>query len=189
MYIYAVAQINCIHAGTVEVTWQPTSSDQGFHAIHSQPRANLCSQLERLQLEPTMEPTECVGIDTNGYEVWHVLAAGIFSYAKSSRPSESDAHPCMSNKAEKFCSSEKCGESFFRSSVDMFRVFEMYRVFGRSWLVLSAATVKIGSFMCGGCGVCRPTSHCKSGSALRVFLFQHKMLFESIPHFKKKRKS
>jgi len=24
------------------------------------------------------------------------------------------------------------------------------RVFGRSWLVLSAATVKIGSFMCGG---------------------------------------
>jgi hypothetical protein len=32
----------------------------------------------------------------------------------------------------------------------------------------------------------RPTSHCKSGSALRVFLFQHTMLFESIPHFKKK---
>ena len=31
-------------------------------------------------------------------------------------------------------------------------------------------------------------SHCKSGSALRVFLFQHKMLFESIPHFKKKEK-
>ena len=38
---------------------------------------------------------------------------------------------------------------------------------------------------CGGCGVSRPTSHCKSGSALRVFLFQHKMLFESIPHYKK----
>ena len=38
-------------------------------------------------------------------------------YAKSSRPSESDARPCMVNKAEKFCSSEKCGESFFRSSV------------------------------------------------------------------------
>jgi hypothetical protein len=39
---------------------------------------------------------------------------------------------------------------------NMFRVFEMCRVFGRSWLVLSAATVKIGSFMCGGCGVGRP---------------------------------
>jgi hypothetical protein len=38
----------------------------------------------------------------------------------------------------------------------MVRVFEMYRVFGRSWLVLSAATVKIGSFVCGGCGVGRP---------------------------------
>ena len=33
----------------------------------------------------------------------------------------------------------------------------------------------------------RPTSHCKSGSALRVFLFQHKMLFESIPNFKKEK--
>jgi hypothetical protein len=29
---------------------------------------------------------------------------------------------------------------------DIYRVFEMYQVFGRSWLVLSAATVKIGSF-------------------------------------------
>ena len=34
----------------------------------------------------------------------------------------------------------------------------------------------------------RPTSHRKSGSALRVFLFQHQMLFESIPHFNKKEK-
>ena len=50
-------------------------------------------------------------------EVWHVLAAEILSYAKSSRSSGSDDHPCMSSKAEKFCSSEKCGESFFSSSV------------------------------------------------------------------------
>ena len=50
-------------------------------------------------------------------EVWHVLAAEILSYAKSSRSSGSDDHPCMSSKAEKLCSSEKCGESFFCSSV------------------------------------------------------------------------
>ena len=50
-------------------------------------------------------------------EGWHVLAAEILSYAKSSRSSGSDDHPCMSSKAEKFCSSEKCGESFFCSSV------------------------------------------------------------------------
>jgi len=50
-------------------------------------------------------------------EVWHVLAAEILSYAKSSRSSGSDDHPWMSSKAEKLCSSEKCGESFFCSSV------------------------------------------------------------------------
>ena len=32
-------------------------------------------------------------------EVWHVLAAEIVSYAKSSRSSGSDDHPCMSSKA------------------------------------------------------------------------------------------
>ena len=50
-------------------------------------------------------------------KVWHVLAAEILSYAKSSRSSGSDDHPCMASKAEKFCSSEKCDESFFCSSV------------------------------------------------------------------------
>ena len=50
-------------------------------------------------------------------EVWHVLAAEILSDAKSSRSSGSDDHPCMSSKAEKFCSSEKCDESFFCSPV------------------------------------------------------------------------
>jgi hypothetical protein len=50
-------------------------------------------------------------------EVWHVLAAEIISYAKLSRSSGSDDHPCMSSKAEKFCSSEKCDESFFCSAV------------------------------------------------------------------------
>ena len=50
-------------------------------------------------------------------EVWHVLAAEILSYAKSSRSSGSDDHPCMASKAEKFCSSEKCDESFFCSPV------------------------------------------------------------------------
>ena len=35
-------------------------------------------------------------------EGWYVLAAEILSYAKSSRSSGSDDHPCMSSKAEKF---------------------------------------------------------------------------------------
>ena len=50
-------------------------------------------------------------------KVWHVLAAEILSYAKSSRSSGRDDHPCMASKAEKFCSSEKCDESFFCSPV------------------------------------------------------------------------
>ena len=45
------------------------------------------------------------------------LAAEILSYAKLSRSSGSDDHPCMASKAEKFCSSEKCDESFFCSPV------------------------------------------------------------------------
>ena len=35
-------------------------------------------------------------------KVWHVLAAEILSYAKSSRSSGSDDHPCMSSRLKSF---------------------------------------------------------------------------------------
>ena len=51
---------------------------------------------------------------------------------------------------------------YTRSGAQRYELFSLVGIvvvktlFGKSWLVLSAATVKIGSFMCGGCGVGRP---------------------------------